>query len=216
MRRWRRCEKARPAVVLALAILARAEIIDRIAVTVGDQVITETEIVLELRLTAFLNGDPVDLSPVSRRAAAERLIEQKLVRREMELGRYPQTPAENIGGMVAEFRRQRFGSAERYQKALGDHGITERDLQAHLLWQRTFLRFLGVRFRSGVQVSEDDVRAYYEKSGERNRAPLEAMRDEIEQTLTDQRVDRALDRWLQRTRGNTRIEFRDQALGARK
>lgn len=216
MTRWRRCEKAGLAVVLALAIRARAEIIDRIAVTVGDQVITETEIVGEIRVTAFLNGDPVDLSPVNRRAAAERLIEQKLVRREMELGRYPETPAENIGNMLAEFRTQRFGSAERYQKALGGYGITEQDLQTHLLWQRAFLRFLGLRFRSGVQISDDDIRDYYQKSGERNRVPLEAMRDEIERTLTDQRVDRVLDRWLQRTRSNTRIEFHEQALGARK
>jgi hypothetical protein len=46
---------------------SRADIIDRIAVTLDNQGITESEILLEIRLTAFQNGGPLDLLPVATR-----------------------------------------------------------------------------------------------------------------------------------------------------
>src|SRR5262249_49424474 len=58
----------------------RAEIIDRVAVVVGNRVITESEILREVRLTAFLNGAPLDFSAASKRKTAERLVEQRLIR----------------------------------------------------------------------------------------------------------------------------------------
>ena len=61
---------------------ATAEIIDRVAVSVGNQVITEDQIGEEIRVTAFLNHETPDLSPAQKRRAAERLIEQALVRRD--------------------------------------------------------------------------------------------------------------------------------------
>src|SRR5438046_1912632 len=67
----------------------RAEIIDRVAVVVGNSVITESEILREIRLTAFLNGEPLDFSPASKRKTAERLVEQRLIRIEADSSLYP-------------------------------------------------------------------------------------------------------------------------------
>ena len=78
-------------VLLCFVVLlpgAHAEVIDRIAVTLDNQVITQSEILREMRLTAFLNGDPLDLSGESRKKAAGRLIEQKLIRKEIEAPQY--------------------------------------------------------------------------------------------------------------------------------
>ena len=47
-------------VLLLVSVACRAEIIDRVAVVVGSGVITESEILREIRLTAFLNGEPLD------------------------------------------------------------------------------------------------------------------------------------------------------------
>src|SRR5947209_5525072 len=72
-----------------------AEIIDRIAISVGNQVITEGQVGEEIRLTAFLNHEKLDLSIAERKKAAGRLIEQALVKRDLDLSRYPvPTPAE--------------------------------------------------------------------------------------------------------------------------
>ena len=77
-----------------------ADIIDRIAITVGNQVITESQIDEELRITAFLNRDKLDVSDDARKQAANRLIDQALVKREMELSHYPFPQAVDAGASL--------------------------------------------------------------------------------------------------------------------
>ena len=72
-----------------LAGAAGAEVIDRIAVSVGSRVITETDLDRELRITALLNNEKPDFSPANKRQTAERMVDQTLVRSEMEESRYP-------------------------------------------------------------------------------------------------------------------------------
>ena len=86
----------------------RAAVIDRVAVTLDSQVIAESEIMLEIRLTAFLNGEPVSATPQARKAAANRLIEQKLIRREIDLGRYSQSSPGEEESMLKQIQAQRF------------------------------------------------------------------------------------------------------------
>ena len=70
-------------------MVLRAEIIDRIAVSVGNQAITISDLDREIRVTAFLNRTPPDFSPAARRATADRMVEQRLILRELENSRYP-------------------------------------------------------------------------------------------------------------------------------
>src|SRR5260370_12569573 len=78
-----------------IAVFAcRAEVIDQIAVVVGNSVITESEILREIRLTAFLNGAPLDFSPAAKRKTAERLVEHRLVAHEISWNLYPSPPQE--------------------------------------------------------------------------------------------------------------------------
>jgi len=51
------------------------EIIDKIVITVANQVITQSQIDDEIRVTAFLNREKVDLSAEARKQAAARLVE---------------------------------------------------------------------------------------------------------------------------------------------
>src|SRR5438309_12116370 len=87
--------------VFLLSVSVSAAVVDRIAVVVGKTVITETEVLQEARLEAFLNQSPLDFSPQSRKTAAERLVDQQLVRNEMRIGSYAKpTPAE-VDSMLA-------------------------------------------------------------------------------------------------------------------
>jgi len=199
---------------------SRAEIIDRIAVAVDNQVITESEMLREIRLTEFLNADPIDFSPVTKKKAADRLIEQKLIRKEIGLGRYAELNPEGVLPLLNQIQTERFHGTEGYRQALEKYGITEEDLKTHLLWQLTLLHFIDVRFRPGVQVSDDDVRAYLESklremqgsAGPNKDASQDDLRDKIRETLTSQRVDKQLDDWLAETRKRSRIEFHPEAF----
>ena len=73
--------------VLAMCV-AQAEVIDRIAVSVGKSVITEADLTSEIRITAFLNSGKPDFSAENKRRTAERMVDQRLVRVELEAIRY--------------------------------------------------------------------------------------------------------------------------------
>ncbi len=208
----------RRATIAALfaAVLAPAAIIDRVAVALGNQVITESEIIEEIRVTAYLNGEPVGLSSKSRHAAADRLIEQKLVRKERELERYGDPPGETAAATLAAIEK-RYPNPAAFDRALHDYGLTKADLQAHLLWQSALLQFVEQRFRPAVQVNQDDVKKYFEekvlpgvKPGQK--VSLDEMRESIEETLTSTQADKQLDDWLRDTRARTHIEFFDEAF----
>lgn len=208
------------AIISLLITVARAEIIDRIAVTLDNQVITASEIALEIRLTAFLNGDTLDVSPAARRKAADRLIEQKLIRKEIQVGRYAAPSPEEAEPMLKQVQEQRFHSAEEYRQGLAKYGISEGELKAHLLWQLTLLRFIDIRFRPGVQVSEAQIQSYFDA----NRAKLEAqpgasrkltlddLHSDIREILIAEGADKQLDEWLVEARKRTRIEFHQKAF----
>lgn len=204
-------------ITLALAP-ADAAIIDRIAVTLDSQVITESEIMLEIRLTALLNGEPVDATPQARKKAANRLIEQKLIRREVELGRYVQPSPGEEEPMLKQIQAQRFHGPDDYQKALEKYGVDEAQLRAHLLWQLTLLRFIEVRFPPSVEVTDEDMHQYFvqhlpelEKRAGKP-VSIESVRNEIRDALTEQLVDKQLNDWLAEARGRTHIAFHPEAF----
>jgi hypothetical protein len=194
------------------------EIIDRIAISVGNLVITESQIDQEIRLTAFLNQEKLNLDKLKRKKAAGRLIEQTLVRREMEFSHYP-LPQLSDAAKSLDTLNTRYKTQAEYQQALDSYGITEESLKRRLWWQEIFLRFIDYRFRPGIQIPDADVKAYYQQrldkwkqEGLQPIPNLEDVRASIEQTLTEQRIDQAMDRWLTETRTQVAIRFHDEAL----
>jgi hypothetical protein len=199
---------------------SRADIIDRIAVTLDSQVITESEVLLEIRLTAFQNGAPPDFKPETKRQAAGRLIEQKLIRKEIEVGRYVQANSADVDPMLKQIEAQRFHSPEEFRHALETYRVSVEDLKAHLLWQLALLRFIDVRFRPGIQITEQDIQQYFDQklpelekqAGPEKKIRLDDLRDKIQDALTDERVDQQLNDWLTETRKHMRIEFHPEAF----
>jgi len=207
---------------LLAAGAARAEIIDRVAVLVGDRVITQSEMLLQMRVAAFLNADPVNLDAANKRQAAERLIAQTLIRREMDLSRYPAPNLPEADAVLATLRKEpRFAGDEKFAGELARYEVTEEDVRQQLLWQLTLLRFVEYRFRPAVAPSEQDLRGYYEKQflprwRKRNAPPPAPSFDdslpEIEKAVSDRMLDDALERWLKQARAQTRIRFREEVF----
>ena len=195
-------------------------IIDRIAVSVGNRVITTSDLDREIRVTAFLNGTKPDFSATAKRATAERMVDQRLVRNELETSRYPVPKPAEVIPELEQFKKKYFAADGDYRRALAGDGITEDDLKAELLWQRTLLLFIDVRFRPGVQVSAQEVQEYFDKtvapaardalSGQTPR--LEDYRSEIEDKLTGDKVDQEVERWLQQASKRTRIVFHEEVF----
>jgi len=197
--------------LLATPALVRAQVIDRIAVTVDSQVITQSRVLEEIRLAAFLNGEKPDVGGEARRRMAGRLVEQLLLQREMELTRYPAAPPSAADQAIERLKRARFPEAQ-YRAALRAYAITEEELKQYLLRQAALLRFIEARFRPEVQVAESEVKDCYEKRSVQTRTSSEEARAGCEQALAAAGVDKAVDRWLRETRERVRIVYREEAF----
>ena len=82
------------------------------------------------------------------------------------------------------------------------------------------LAFVDVRFRPGVQVPEADIHEFYEKQyipewkqTHTGTPPgFEESKAEVENSITADIADHALDRWLGQTRTQTQILFRREVF----
>ena len=203
-----------------LAALAwRAEIIDRIAVSVGNRVITESDLDREIRVTAFLNGQKPDFSPENKRRTAERLVDQRLMRTELDMSRFLVPSAEESDAALKELK-SRFPNDAAYRHGLAEYGIREDDLKARLAWQLTLVRFIDVRFRAGIQIGDEEIRNYFnehvrpilEKTHPGQPVSLDDYRDRVEQTLTGEAADQQAEQWLKRARSRSRIVYHDEVF----
>jgi len=198
------------------APLGAAEILDRIAVTIDNQVIAESDLIRDIRLSAFLNQSQPDFSGRAKRATAERLVDRALMRREIELSRYPLPGEKDAAAALENWRRERFPDPAVYRQALAQAGIADSALAAYMLEQLTALRFIDYRFRPTVQVGDAEIQQYYEKrflpqwrpAGAAPAPPLEQVAPKIEQILVEEKVDRMLEAWLKDARSRARIVYR--------
>ena len=199
---------------------APLDIIDRVAVSVGNHVVTTSDIDREIRVTAYLNGAKLELTPAVRRATADRMVEQTLVRTELETSRYPTPPPSEIDPILAQLKKERFPTDADFQHSLAEYGITEQDVRDELLWQRTLLSFLDVRFRPSVQVSDKEIQDYFDKivkpafqaAHAGQTVSIDDYRDQIEATLTGQREDQEMTKWLDQAKKRTEIAYHNDAF----
>jgi parvulin-like peptidyl-prolyl isomerase len=176
------------AALFPLLSAGAASVVDRVAVVVDKDVITESEVRDDLRLTEFLDNRPLDLGPAARRQAAEHLVDQQLIRRELELSKYPQPQASEADALLRGFLQSRFHSDAEYRAALQTFGISEEQLKQRLLWQLTAIRFTDSRFGS----------------------PQSTGSPPAGNTATD--VDQQMDAWLKQARSSSKITFKQEAF----
>jgi len=205
-------------VFLLTASIGRAVIVDRVAVIVGNGIVKDSDITEDLKVTAFLNKASLALTSAARKKAANLLIDQMLIRKELESGDYPFGSVIEAQTLLANLK-QRYADETSYKRALASRRIDESDLKARLLWQLTVLRFIDARFRPAVLVTTEEVEKYYnehkpqlEAANPGSLATLDALRLKIEDLLSGERVNVLLEDWLSRKRQETRIVYLEDGL----
>jgi hypothetical protein len=207
--------------LLCLATLAESPVvIDRIAVVAGKHVIKTSDVDRDLRVTAFLNREPLNLSAASKKKAADRLVDQAIIRDEITTGEYHRATDSDAQGMLEQIRKDRFGGSDaRLRQGLQPYGLSEDQLRDYLLWQLTVLRFIDERFRPAVLIEDEDVRKYYDqhqaelKRQYPNDKDFAALEPKIRTLLEGQKVNEEFESWLDGARRRQRVEFIPGALG---
>ena len=174
------------------AALLSAAVVDRIAVVIDKNVITESEVLIELRLTAFMNGDPLQFGPEQRREAAERLVDQYLIRKEMVMGGYNTPTDADVETLLRTVRQQHYPTESEYRAALDRYGISEDELKKYVRWQVEALRFTEARFQTNLPDSQSS--------------------DTQGANRSESNIDQQMDAWLKDARSQARIQFKKEAF----
>lgn len=193
----------------------RSDIVDKILVTVGKQVITLSDVRLQQRLEAFFAGAqaaPIDGPRTT--VLLDRLIDQALIRREMMEGAFPAAGPDTVEPLWLEVRR-RFPEAAAWKAALQRYQLTEDDLRRLVQFQADFQSFIDVRIRPGLQVTPEQTAKYYQEEflpelRRRGAAqqPLDQVREQIVSLLLEKEVNQKLSLLLQELRIRTEIRRR--------
>ena len=206
-------------VLSLVSLTSGAVVVDRVAIIVGRRVVKSSDIDRDLRCSQFMNGEPLNVSPAAKQEVAERLITQELIRQEIMNGGYSQASEPDVNAFLLQTKKDRFKASEtQFREALHRYALTDEQLRRYLRWQLTVLRFIDQRFRPGVLVTDEDVRTYYEE----HRADLEkaypqeksfeALDPKIREIIAGERVNQALEEWLEQTRRRAFIERREAAF----
>jgi hypothetical protein len=194
--------------------------VDRVAVTVANRAITESRIMDEIRLTAFLNMEKPNVDGAARRAAADRLVERILLRREIEITGFLPPRPDSDEDPLADIKGRYLDDAA-FQTALTVAQLTETKLRENIAEQTRLLRFIDFRFRPAVSVGEEDAKNFYQTEypafwmvlhPDMPMPPFEEARDEVDRLLVDRKVDAEMDAWLVTARAQVRIVYREEAF----
>ncbi len=205
--------------IILVALAGRTEVIDRVAITVGRQVITELELEEEIRVTAFFNQVPPSDSIEPRQAAADRLVEQSLVAREMRLSHYPGPSEADIQNAFDRLRSV-YVNEHDFEEALSRYNLAEATVKEHLARQMSTLNFIEYRFRPELGISEADLQNSYKQklaawATDHPGVPppsFDQSRASLRTALISGRTDEALDNWLKETRRQIRVAYLEKDL----
>jgi len=207
--------------LIVAAPRAGAEILDRVAAAAGQQAVTLSDILRHLRFRAIVSGAAVEDTEQNRRQAAEQLLDLLIVRRELDLSRYSPPAMAEADQAIEAFLAEMKWSRERLAEELARAGFTEEEFRREMQARLTVTRFIDYRFAPGVQVTDEEVEAYYSKeflpalreSDPRAAAPeIGAVRAMIERILTARKVNAAMEEWLKQMRQSLRIRYFEEAF----
>lgn len=205
-------------VMLVSASLASPVIIDRIAIVIGKSIIKDSDIERDLRVTEFMNGDPLDVGNAARKKAASRLIDQVFIRREIEVGDYPNATFKQTDEQLDQLKRRRFKTQAAFEQAMRQYGIPELDLRTQLQWQLTILSFIDIRFKPAVLVTDEEIEKYYNdhaaalRRQHPGKSSLDELREEIRNILAGEKENQEFFKWLDDQRKEAAIQYVEASL----
>ena len=187
--------------------------LDRVDAVVNDQLILDSDVDQEKRFEALQPyRDPNE--KFSRPRAIERLIDRDLILQQAQLQPQDQiTDAQvtqeldALRKTIPDCKQYHCETQPGWDSFLAANGFTEASLTG--LWRQRMevLRFIEQRFRAGIRITPEEIKAYYEQTMlpeyAKKNAPapkLETVSDRIQEVLLERRVSGLLDDWLKSLR----------------
>ena len=199
----------------AATVLRAGEVLDRIVVTVNGHAILQSDWQDEVRYESFVAGrSPQNVTPPDRKVALDRLIDQELLREQMNLAESKATPPEDI---EKQFEAEKKDYAKDHGPvpwitALATYHLTEADIRDHIALELSQLRLVDAHLRSAIQVQPDDIAAYYKDhfgspAAGSQKINLQEATPQIRELLTQEKMNELLSAWLDSLHSQAQIKM---------
>src|SRR5256886_2609653 len=193
------------------------DIVDRIVATVNGHIILQSDWEDEIRYEAFINGHTLStLTPATRKASLDRLIDQELLREQIRGADSPNADFEEVRKRVLEIRQQYPGkeSEQEWHAMLGQYSLTQSDLESRIRIEFDLTRLVDARLRPTVTVDAKSIESYYNQellpqlhhSGATD-VSLAEVTPKIKEVLTQEKMNQLLTAWLKDLRAGSEIHM---------
>ena len=203
-------------------------VLDRAVAVVNRRIILASDLDDEIRLS-ILDPNDAPQQELTRQEALEKLISRTLIEQQIRQEDIPaiEPTQQEVDARLMSLRRelpvcvrQNCASDAGWKEFLAARGLNEQRVERYLRYRMEILRFIEQRFRQGIQISKQQVEAYYHdtllpqyKAGE-TAPPLVQVAPRIQEILLQQEVNALFDAWLNNLRQQGDVELLDPALAA--
>lgn len=199
-------------------------VLDRVIAVVNGDVILDSDVEEEIR---FEEIQPYrETKTVSRDTVIQRLIDRDLILQQAELEPEDKVSDADLDAQLATLRKDipackqgNCATDAGWLQYLEEHGFTLQEFRERWRQRMELLKFIEVRFRNGITITDAEIKTYYDETmlpeyAKRHVAPpkLETISKRIEEVLLQRQVSSLLEDWLKslRAQGSVRIMTADE------
>ena len=203
-------------------------VIDRVVAVVNDRPILSSDLHEEM-LLSVLEPSETERGTESPQEALQRLISRTLIRQQIrqEDVHSVEPTDEEVQQRIAEIRKvlplcvqDHCTTDAGWEVFLATHGLTQARVRSYVRGRMQILRFIEMRFRQGIQISQQEIETYYHDSlvpqyqkGQPVPA-LDVVAPRIQEILLQQQVSEMFGGWLDSLRKQGEVEVLDPSLEA--
>ena len=203
----------------------KPQTLDSVVAVVNSQVILSSDLDLEMRVFRLLPiGSREDFTSAKalQRLTTRALIEQQIVQEDPQgLDISPKELQDSLTELrqslpVCKIRD--CATTAGWTAYLATLGLTPERVSAYWTHRMAVLRFIELRFRSGIRITQEEIQKYYQETlvpkyaKPEDAPPLEKLGPRIQEILLQQQVNALLNDWLKSLQDQGQVEVLDPAL----
>jgi peptidyl-prolyl cis-trans isomerase SurA len=202
--------------------------LDHVVANIGSSVLLQSDVEQEMHLSVL---EPLQVLPGQNTPdfALRRLIDRTLILDQMEQQQQEtSTSKAEIDESLVELRKQipacvdfHCTTDEGWGRFLRSNDLTREVVDERWSQRMAMLRFIDLRFRSGIRISQEQIATYYQKTltpalarDNEKAPPLAEVSGRIQEILLQQQVSGLFQDWLTSLRDQGNVQVVDRAYSA--
>lgn len=201
--------------------------LDHVVAVINGDVLPESDVEEEIHFAALEPFRP-DAGKDTRQDALRRLINRSLIVQQMRQQQQfnvkisdadVEKSLKELRSHLPDCARYECQSAQGWKSFLAANDLTEQEVVEHWRQRLAILRFIDLRFRTGIRISHESVAEYYQKTvvpafEKQHQAapPLKDITSRIQDVLLEQQVNGLLQDWLKSLRAEGSVQIVDPAF----